>query len=67
MLFFGSVTLQAACSDFHGVRSKRAKVLLYLTSPGPLEIGHNSLISQPILKPRTPVAVYTCSIIGDPI
>ena len=27
----------------------------YLTSPGPSEIGHNSFISQPILKPLRPV------------
>ena len=26
-----------------------------LTSPGPSEIGHNSFISQPILKPLRPV------------
>ena len=28
---------------------------VYLTSPGPSEIGHNSFISQPILKPLAPV------------
>ena len=31
------------------------KVLKSLTSPGPSEIGHNSFISQPILKLLTPV------------
>ena len=28
---------------------------VYLTSPGPSEIGHNSFISQPILKQLRPV------------
>ena len=28
---------------------------VYLTSPGPSEIGRNSFISQPILKPLTSV------------
>ena len=30
-------------------------IRVYLTSPGPSEIGHNSFIPQPILKPLRPV------------
>ena len=33
----------------------RSHTKVYLTSPGPSEIGHNSFISQPILKPLRPV------------
>ena len=38
---------------FHSHVGTSTKV--YLTSPGPSEIGYNSFISQPILKPLRPV------------
>ena len=38
-----------------GVNGRGLNSKVYLTSPRPSEIGHNSFISQPILKPLTPV------------
>ena len=46
-----------------GVRLLGTEV--YLTSPGPSEIGHNSFISQPILKPLRPVDSLLASESSD--
>ena len=42
-----------------------ARTKVYLTSPGPSEIGHNSFSSQPILKPLRPVDSLLASKSSD--